>query len=498
MTNCSLAHFLELLPQAAVSIKRDGWIVDCNQLLLDLLGSPGKEFTKSINVLRFPSLVQSEVPELVQKALSEGRSVHGERAYRSIWGKDLHLKITCTPIPGDDTPDSPVLLMFLEDVTAERSLNMELELANKAKTQFLANMSHEVRTPLNGVLGFLSLLERHFPEGEPREYVDAAKASAKSLLRLINEVLDVAKIEAGTLAVERKPFKPKALLDSIIEQSRHLLLEHPLQMEMRVPQDLPTVHGDSIRFGQVLQNLITNAIKFTPKGSIAIQMSVIGVGERQQLLTEVIDTGVGISPEHHHSIFQPFIQVDGSHTRRRDGAGLGLSICKSLVHLMQGQIGVESHLGKGSRFWFMLPILPPTQNQVLSGVVRSDVRNQQAKTIGLFTDDSELRQQLQQAFSLDGHYTVDAGSASQQCSQMEVLVLDLQVTSEDPYLFAHNVRNNGYLGPILALTVLDAMTAADEHHRCKMAGIDDFLSKPFDPDAIRSRVRHWLVHPNSR
>lgn len=229
---------LDLLPQAAITINRNGQIMGCNQLSLKLLGSPGVEYTRSINVLNFPSLIQAGISELIQEALQEGKSLTAEKTYRSVWGKDLVVQLTCTPIPGNPSPDEEAMILFMNDVTLERKLNQDLTIANKSKTQFLANMSHEVRTPLNGVIGFLSLLERHVQDAEAREFVDAAKSSAKSLLRLINEVLDVAKIEAGTLIVEKKPYHVRPLVDTVLEQSKPMLLENPISVHVFVPGPL--------------------------------------------------------------------------------------------------------------------------------------------------------------------------------------------------------------------------------------------------------------------
>jgi signal transduction histidine kinase len=364
---------LEILPQAAITVSGDGRIVNCNQQALDLLGSPGFEFIRTINVLRFPALVKSGLSEMVRLALHEKKSVQAEKTFQSSWGKELILKFTCTPIPGIESPEDECLFIFLQDLTEERNLTMELTAANKSKTQFLANMSHEVRTPLNGVIGFLSLLERHVQDSEAREFVDAAKSSAKSLLRLINEVLDVAKIEAGTLVVDKKPFHVRPLVDSVLEQVKPLLNEHPISLNVHVPNDLRQLQGDSIRYTQVLMNLVSNAIKFSLQGSVTIKASIIGARGQESLLTEVLDTGVGIALEHQQAIFQPFVQMDGSHTRRRDGAGLGLSISKSLIQLMQGQMGLESKQNEGSRFWFTVPVNPVLRegDSALSRVYRA-------------------------------------------------------------------------------------------------------------------------------
>ena len=490
------SSILDLLPQAAVTINRHGRILNCNRLTLDLLGSPGVDFTRTINMLNFPSLVQSGIAETIKRCLDTGENTQSERTYRSIWGKDLLLKITCAPIPGVEDPEDECVVMFVEDVSEDRRINLELAAANKAKTQFLANMSHEVRTPLNGVIGFLSLLERHVQDPEAREFVDAAKTSAKSLLRLINEVLDVAKIEAGTLVVERKPFRPKPLLESVLEQVKPLLLDHPLPIQLDIAQDLPQIQGDSIRYSQVLHNLLTNAIKFTPQGSIAIKLSVIGLHGHESLLTEVSDTGIGIPLENQQTVFQPFVQIDGSHTRRRDGAGLGLSICKSLVELMNGRIGLESYPHKGSRFWFTIPMLAPTLegNSSLSKVFRAETHV--ARHVLLIDSNKGRSKDLARILGEDGIHVTEIGNAAEAAlpvSAFDLVLIDLQSESLEPYKISRDFRAKGWSGPIVAMTRLDALTSVQEHQRCKESGISDFLSKPCEADVLLARVRHWLL-----
>lgn len=493
----STLPMLELFPFAAVTINRLGQILHCNTAVLELLGSPGMEYTRSINMLSFPSLVQAGVSDLIRASLEEKIPKKIEIPYRSIWGRDLFLRVHCSPIPNSNSPEEEAMMIFVQDITEDRKLNLELAAANKAKTQFLANMSHEVRTPLNGVIGFLSLLERHVQDAESKEFVDAAKSSAKSLLRLINEVLDVAKIEAGTLVVEKKPFHVKPLVDSILEQVKPMLLDHPLHLQIDASSDLPQVQGDSIRYSQVLHNLVSNAIKFTNHGSVTIRISTIGQKNQESLLTEVIDTGVGIPLENQQIVFQPFIQVDGSHTRRRDGAGLGLSICKALIQLMQGRIGLESRPSEGSRFWFTVPLIPiPTEGDTrLARVYRTDTRIA-TRHVLLIDSDAEQRDGVAQILMKDGIHVSQISSSDttqQPDSPFDLILIDLQSEGIEPYAMAREYRAKGWGGPIIAMTRLDALTSASEHQKCRESGISDFLSKPCEPDVLLARVRHWLL-----
>ena len=493
------ATFLDVLPLAALSIDRQGRIIHCNQRMLELLGSPGLEFTQAINVLNFPSLVQNGLSEIFRNALNQTSNIQVERTYRSIWGKNLVVRMTCTPYP-NLSPDDEALLIFIQDITADRQANLELTLANRAKTQFLANMSHEVRTPLNGVIGFLSLLERYVQEPEAREFVDAARSSAKSLLRLINEVLDVAKIEAGSLVIEKKPFQLRPVVNAVLEQVRLLLLEQPLSLQVDVPADLQVL-GDSIRYSQVLMNLVSNAIKFTEQGSISIKIQVEKENGQDVLKTEVTDTGIGIRYEHQQLVFQPFTQIDGEHNRHREGAGLGLTICKSLVQLMQGRMGMESRPKLGSRFWFTIPMHPKPQNgdRLMERVFRLETRSPGHRIL-LLDSDPLQREALAKPLIMDGYQVEESDSddfSSLAPFHTDLVLLDLQSTGFDPYLVARNFRTQGWNGPIIALTRLDASAGAEEHQRCKESGISDFLTKPCSDDVLLARVRSWLFHPGN-
>jgi len=403
---------------------------------------------------------------------------------------------------------------IVEDITARREAERVLlearsaaEAASRAKSAFLANTSHELRTPLNGIVGLASLARDPALEAALRQrYLDQIVDSARALTAIISDILDLSKIEAGRLELERAVFDLGALLHGLQQTYAPLAAARGLALRFDIDAGARSgVSGDALRLRQVMGNFLSNALKFTHAGEITVRAWRRNAGghpeRRERVRFEVHDTGVGIDAPARERLFQPFTQADESTTRRFGGTGLGLSICRELATLMGGEVGVSSEPGRGSCFWLELPLpeaalpAPPPAAPEGGSLAGMRVLMVEDNPVNMLIAVAMLESwgvEVEQAG--DGTQAVQAVQRALAFGQLpDAVLMDVQMPVMSGYEATRAVRALPGLAqlPHLPIVALTAAAMVDERERAHAAGMDDFLTKPIDPDRLRAALLRW-------
>ncbi|MCE0533909.1 ATP-binding protein [Kineosporia rhizophila] len=472
-------------------------------VLTDLIVPPSLKQRHSKGVRR---LVDTGVPRIL-----------GQRLELSAMHRDGHEFPIELALWQSESDGNRSFNAFIHDITTRKQHEAALAEArdraletSRLKTEFLAVMSHELRTPMNGVMGMTSLLLGTQLSQQQREYAETVRSSADSLLELLNDILDLSKVEADRLELEVLDFDLHQVVRDIVHLLQVAAQQKGITLTATIADDVHrALRGDPGRLRQVLVNLVGNAIKFTAEGSVTLRVLTDRAASASAdgpvcLRFEVIDTGIGIAPEARARVFESFSQADASTTRQYGGTGLGLAISQKLVALFEGEIGVESELGAGSTFWFTArfqrgePVEPPAED-----LDSSEPGPAASPGLVLVVDDNATNQKIAvRMLERLGHRADVAADGAEAVSAWaavpyDLILMDCRMPVMDGYEATRTIRGtegSGRRTPIVAMT---ASAMVDDRERCLEAGMDDFLSKPVQLNQLRDKVNHWLARPTA-
>ena len=464
-----------------------------------------------------------------QRCAEEGEPYDLELPFTTAKGRQLYIRTTARPVRerGKVVRTIGNIMDITERKRAEAELDshrhhLELlvdtrtaelvaakdaaEAANRAKSAFLANMSHELRTPMNGVMGMIELAKRRITDPKGLEYLDKARGAANNLLGMLNEILDISKIEAERMVFESIPLQLCVVVENITSTLGPKVTERGLRLTTDLPAELAQapLKGDPLRLGQVLLNLVGNAIKFTEHGEITLRARVVGeTPEVVRVRFDVCDTGIGIEPEAQTRLFQSFEQADNSMTRKYGGTGLGLAICKRLVQLLDGEIGMDSTPGQGSTFWFVVPLKKREHDAVLpapKALTRTAEQRLQAKYAGarvLLAEDDLVSREVASFQIGSAGLLVDLAEDGRQALELArqnryaLILMDMQMPVMNGVEATQAIRATSLntSTPILAMT---ANAFDEDRDACLDAGMDEHISKPVDPENLYETILRCL------
>ncbi|MFZ0454020.1 MAG: ATP-binding protein [Ignavibacteriaceae bacterium] len=524
----------------------DGKFITVNPALIKLLGYETKEELMNLNI-RDDVFKYSEERDIITKKLKENGEI---RNYRLVLkrkdGSDVIVKLNDRlAVNGEDSQiyfEGNIQDISNQVIAEKKRVEVEKELreeksksdklaqeairANEIKSQFLANMSHEIRTPMNGIIGYLTLVEQgaYQSNDEMNQFIFSAKHSAESLLEIINDILDLSKIESGKIELEEKVFNLNSIIDNVISLLSIKIKEKGLKIlkDIQINSSFDLI-GDPTRIRQIYINLLSNAIKFTDKGEIVIHVQTQKCeGNKMKIYSYIQDSGVGIPKNKQITLFKPFSQVDNSYTRKYGGTGLGLAICKEYINMMGGDINLESEEGRGSTFKFTLNLKAQekmtnynvsgsfdrvfnldsekveSKHETGSDESKDDLKSKRSKQKLLLAEDNIINQKVAiKLLNNAGYYVeaVDNGLKALNAvknNSYSLVLMDIQMPEMDGLTASAEIRklNNGKKDiPIIAIT---AHALAGDKEKCLSMGMNDYITKPIIANLLIGAIDRLL------
>jgi len=512
-----LSAILDNMLQAVISISEEGVIQSFNKhaetifgySAVEVIGENVKYLMPEPNRINHDGYLQNYMKTGNKKIIGAGREVEAQKKDGTLF--PILLSVSEVKIDGKIS-----FIGLALDITESKKAEQEIiaamkkaEAANAAKGQFLANMSHELRTPMNGIIGLSGLLLEAELKHDDREVLNSIHSSAESLLSLLNDILDFSKIEAGELSFEKMPYSPRNVLAQNIDILTAMASKKSIILEQSFSPRVPNyIIGDAHRLRQVVYNLIGNAIKFTENGTVRLSADFKSTGkDKGEIMLKVEDTGIGIPEDKLDLVFQKFSQADVSTTREFGGTGLGLTICKQIIELMGGEIGVDSIVGEGSTFWVRIPI-------DIADIQEDEIQNNDEiakKTISfekytaLIVDDHPVNilfaKKLLNNWKFKTIETAENGKRALKAFEkgnFDIILMDCQMPEMDGFETTEKIRSiekdRGSKNPVPIIAVTaDAMQGVKD--KCLKAGMNNYITKPIDVKKLLSRLQDYLL-PN--